>query len=107
MSICYHPTEFVTTEFWDAVNFAHGANPERTAWRRPRRRTETESERCYGILHWPIHPEGFSAPELSEFGKLQGWTLKPAGLPPHAQAAWPFRGAAGTEHSARCADREC
>jgi hypothetical protein len=27
---------------------------------------------------WPIHPEGFSAPELLELGKLQGWTLKPA-----------------------------
>jgi len=51
ISIYYHPTEFVTTEFWDAVNFAKGANPERTAWRRPRRRTEAESERCYSILH--------------------------------------------------------
>jgi len=51
ISIYYHPTEFVTTEFWDAVNFAKGASPERTAWRRPRRRTEAESERCYGILH--------------------------------------------------------
>jgi hypothetical protein len=51
ISIYYHPTEFVTTEFWDGVNFAKGANPERTAWRRPRRRTEAESERCYGILH--------------------------------------------------------
>lgn len=50
ISIYYHPTEFVTTEFWDAVNFAKGANPERTAWRHPRRRTEAESERCYGIL---------------------------------------------------------
>ena len=27
---------------------------------------------------WPIHPEGFSAPELLELGKLQGCTLKPA-----------------------------
>jgi hypothetical protein len=51
ISIYYHPTEFVTTEFWDAVNFAKGANPERTAWRRPRRRTEAESERCFRILH--------------------------------------------------------
>ncbi len=51
ISIYYHPTEFVTTEFWDAVNFAKGTNPERTAWRRPRRRTEAESERCYRILH--------------------------------------------------------
>jgi hypothetical protein len=27
---------------------------------------------------WPIHPDGFSAPELLELGRLQGWTLKPA-----------------------------
>ena len=51
ISIYYHPTEFVTAEFWDAVNFAKGANPERAAWRRPRRRTEAESERCFRILH--------------------------------------------------------
>ena len=51
ISIYYHPTEFVTTEFWDAVNFAKGADRERGDWRRPRRRTEADSERCYGILH--------------------------------------------------------
>jgi hypothetical protein len=51
ISIYYHPTEFVTTEFWDAVNFAKGADRERADWRRPRRRTEPDSERCYGILH--------------------------------------------------------
>jgi hypothetical protein len=50
ISIYYHPTEFVTTEFWDAVNFAKGADRERVDWRRPRRRTEAESDRCYGIL---------------------------------------------------------
>ena len=50
ISIYYHPTEFVTTEFWDAVNFAKGADRERSDWRRPRRRTEADSERCYGIL---------------------------------------------------------
>jgi hypothetical protein len=50
ISIYYHPTEFVTTEFWDAVNFAKGADRERAEWRRPRRRTEADSERCYAIL---------------------------------------------------------
>jgi hypothetical protein len=50
ISIYYHPTEFVTTEFWDAVNFARGANPERDAWVKPRLRTAEESERCYGVL---------------------------------------------------------
>jgi len=51
ISIYYHPTEFVTAEFWDAVNFAKGANPERANWVLPRRRSASESERCFGILH--------------------------------------------------------
>jgi hypothetical protein len=51
ISIYYHPTEFVTTEFWDGVNFAKGADRERGDWRRPHRRTEADSERCYGIFH--------------------------------------------------------
>jgi hypothetical protein len=50
ISIYYHPTEFVTTEFWDAVNFAKGADRERSDWRHPHKRTEAESELCYRIL---------------------------------------------------------
>jgi hypothetical protein len=50
ISIYYHPTEFVAAEFWDAVNFSHGANPERDAWKTPRMRTREDSERCYGVL---------------------------------------------------------
>ena len=50
ISIYYHPTEFVTTEFWDAVNFRDGANPERAAWVKPHRRTAEDAERCYGVL---------------------------------------------------------
>ncbi len=50
ISTYYHPNEFVTTEFWDAVNFSRGASPDRNDWKRPRRRTPEDSERCYGIL---------------------------------------------------------
>ena len=50
ISTYFHPTEFVTTEFWDAVNFSKGAVRERADWVRPRRRTPQESERCYGVL---------------------------------------------------------
>jgi hypothetical protein len=50
ISIYYHPTEFVTTEFWDAVNFARGANPAPESWQKPRLRMPAESERCYGVL---------------------------------------------------------
>ena len=61
ISIYYHPTEFVTSEFWDAVNFKHGANPEPQAWVRPPRRTAQDSERCFGVLrrfveHMKAHP---------------------------------------------------
>jgi hypothetical protein len=50
ISIYYHPTEFVNTEFWDAVNFARGANPPRGEWKKPKPRTKDDAERCYGVL---------------------------------------------------------
>ncbi len=49
ISTYFHPTEFVTSAFWD-LNFAKGANPERSDWKNPPRRTAEESERCYRIL---------------------------------------------------------
>ena len=49
ISTYFHPTEFVTTAFWD-MNFAKGANPERSEWKNPPRRTAEDSERCYRIL---------------------------------------------------------
>ena len=49
ISTYFHPTEFVTTAFWD-LNFAKGANPERNEWKNPPRRTADDSERCYRIL---------------------------------------------------------
>jgi hypothetical protein len=51
ISIYYHPTEFVHTEFWDAVNFSKGANPPRSQWKLPQRRTAEDSERCFHVLH--------------------------------------------------------
>ncbi len=50
ISTYFHPTEFVTTEFWDAVNFKEGAAREREAWQRPHARTRDDSERCFRIL---------------------------------------------------------
>ncbi|MEN3336777.1 MAG: hypothetical protein V7647_453 [Acidobacteriota bacterium] len=47
ISIYYHPNEFVQTEFWDAVNFRRGANPERAAWRRPGTRPAAETETAF------------------------------------------------------------
>jgi hypothetical protein len=50
ISIYYHPTEFVTTEFWDAVNFSHGAGPERSQWVRPKLRSPENADRAFSIL---------------------------------------------------------
>lgn len=40
ISIFYHPTEFVFSEFWDAVNFSNGRNPPREEWVKPEFRPE-------------------------------------------------------------------
>jgi hypothetical protein len=51
MHFWYHPNEFVTTEFWDGVNFSRGANPPRDQWKPATLRTKDDSERCYRILN--------------------------------------------------------
>ncbi|HEY3826242.1 MAG TPA: hypothetical protein VGL82_16865, partial [Bryobacteraceae bacterium] len=46
-----HPNECVETEWWDAINFDHGAQPSKRDWKTPKMRTQEDSERCYSILH--------------------------------------------------------
>jgi hypothetical protein len=50
ISTYFHPTEFISQKFWDAVNFAHGASPERADWQAPSLRTQQDIESRYGIL---------------------------------------------------------
>lgn len=47
VSIYYHPNEWVHAEFWDGVNFSHGANPDRADWRLPRTRPAAETEQAF------------------------------------------------------------
>ena len=47
ISIYYHPNEWVHTEFWDAVNFRHGANPPRGEWKLPGTRPAAETEQAF------------------------------------------------------------
>src|SRR5437867_7409038 len=49
ISTYFHPTEFVTTEFWDAVNFSRGATRERQDWTRPLKKPE-DKEQGFQIL---------------------------------------------------------
>jgi hypothetical protein len=42
VSVYYHPNEFIHKEFWDGVNFKHGANPGREDWKAPALATPDE-----------------------------------------------------------------
>lgn len=46
----YHPTEFVTTEFWDGVNFPKGRYTAPSEYKPPKLRTKESSEKTYQIL---------------------------------------------------------
>lgn len=46
----YHPTEFVATEFWDAVNFSRGHYTAPSDYKRPNLRTKESSEQAYRVL---------------------------------------------------------
>lgn len=47
ISIVYHPCEFVHQQFWDGVNFKHGANPPRSEWKLPPQKSEAETKMAY------------------------------------------------------------
>ena len=47
VSLFFHPAEFIHNEFWDAVNFARGANPPREEWKVPPMKTPDESARAF------------------------------------------------------------
>ena len=50
VSIVYHPCEFVTSRFWDEVNFARGAHPRRDQWKPALLLPSSERERRLGLL---------------------------------------------------------
>jgi hypothetical protein len=50
ISIYFHPCEFIHKEFWDAVNFSHGAEPSRAEWKLPPMKTPEEQARSFAFL---------------------------------------------------------
>jgi hypothetical protein len=50
LSIYFHPCEFIHKEFWDAVNFSHGAEPSRSQWKLPPVKTPEEQARSFAFL---------------------------------------------------------
>jgi len=62
ISIYYHPCEFLHRQFWDGVNFAHGANPPRSQWKLPPLKSPAEQEQAFNAFetyldHIVNHPE--------------------------------------------------
>jgi hypothetical protein len=47
ISIYFHPCEWVHRQFWDAVNFSHGANPPREQWKPPPQLPPEETEAAF------------------------------------------------------------
>lgn len=47
VSFMFHPTQLVSKEFWDAVNFAHGANPPRSEWKLQAENSREQTERAF------------------------------------------------------------
>src|SRR5205085_12491699 len=64
ISTMYHPTEMVHTEFWDAVNFAHGEVRPRQRWVLPRRRSKDDAEHSFRILKDYVPCERVSRPSI-------------------------------------------
>lgn len=50
ISLYFHPAEFIHHQFWDAVNFAHGANPPPQEWKLPPVKTPEESDKAFNYL---------------------------------------------------------
>lgn len=63
ISIYFHPCEFIHKKFWDAVNFSHGAEPQRSEWKLPPMKSPEEQARSFAFLEkfveymktFPVH----------------------------------------------------
>ncbi|MFO0927806.1 MAG: hypothetical protein U0736_12330 [Gemmataceae bacterium] len=51
VSTVYHPCEWVHKQFWDGVNFSKGANPPRSAWKRPPQKSAEETKLSFRIFN--------------------------------------------------------
>jgi hypothetical protein len=47
VSFMFHPTQFISQVFWDAVNFAGGANPPRSEWKSQPVKSTAQCEQAF------------------------------------------------------------
>jgi hypothetical protein len=50
VSFMFHPTQLISEVFWDAVNFAHGANPAPSEWKMQPKCSPEQRERAFQYL---------------------------------------------------------
>ena len=50
ISIYFHPCEFIHKEFWDAVNFSNGLEPQRSQWKLPPMKSPEAQARSFAFL---------------------------------------------------------
>lgn len=50
VSFWFHPTEFVSTMFWDVKNFLQGANPGPSEWKEQPEKSPAEREQAFAYL---------------------------------------------------------
>jgi hypothetical protein len=50
VSFMFHPTQLISEVFWDAVNFAQGANPPRSEWKMQPECSPAQRERAFQYL---------------------------------------------------------
>jgi hypothetical protein len=50
VSFMFHPTQLISEVFWDAVNFAHGANPARSEWKMQPKCSPAQRERAFQYM---------------------------------------------------------
>jgi hypothetical protein len=54
VSFMFHPTQLISEVFWDAVNFAHGANPAPSEWKMQPKCSPEQRERAFQYLEGVI-----------------------------------------------------
>lgn len=99
----YHPTEWVTTEFWDGVNFRKGRYTPPDQYQRPKARTPAETAQAFRIfLDFIRHVQQTPGIRFVTARDLPGLLANPVTRPGAAEARAQFREAIDMhgEHSA-------
>ena len=88
-----HPTRILHTEFWDAPNFAQGANPPRADWKIAERKSKAELDSALRNFRRAVQLlRSLSGIELRTIAQMND-DLEPCAIAPltdaEQEAVWP------------------